>query len=175
MFVPFFRKLNLSEPVFEVYNTIVAHSRQEKPYLDWSIADTLTGRFDMISLHAALVFRRLRSKDEVTKGFSQNLFDAFFADMDRSLREMGVGDLSVGKRIEKMGSLFYGLLSTLTLALDSGDLAELEQFVQRNFHDGIDRPEKTEVANYIIACDRALSAQSVEDILSGKLNFGVIE
>src|SRR5690606_20048909 len=110
MILPFFGKTRLSEPVYAIYSAIVAQSRRETFYPQWGVPDTLTGRFDMISLHAALVFRRLRSHEKQTKEFSQNVFDCFFKDMDRSLREMGVGDLSVGKRIEKMGSLFYGML-----------------------------------------------------------------
>lgn len=172
MILPFFRKNTLTEPVYAVYSAIVAQSRREIFYAEWGVPDTLTGRFDMISLHAALVFRRLRSSEKVSKAFSQSVFDCFFHDMDRSLREMGVGDLSVPKRIEKMGALFYGLLSNLSAALDAGDRAALEGVVARNFHQGEDHPALASFVDYILLNDDILSTQSVEDIMAGKLTFG---
>ncbi|WP_417581199.1 ubiquinol-cytochrome C chaperone family protein [Pelagibacterium sp.] len=172
MILSLFRKTKLSEPVYAVYNAIVAQSRREIFYAQWGVSDTLTGRFDMISLHAALVFRRLRSSEKQSKDFAQNVFDCFFHDMDRSLREMGVGDLSVGKRIEKMGSLFYGMLSNLSSILDSGDRARLIDFVSRNFHAGATDPQVERFADYIVECDTALKSQLVEQIMDGKVTFG---
>lgn len=172
MILSLFRKTKLTEPVYAVYNAIVAQSRREIFYADWGVADTLTGRFDMISLHAALVFRRLRSREAQTRAFSQNVFDCFFSDMDRSLREMGVGDLSIGKRIEKMGGLFYGMLSNLSEILDAGDRTRLVAFVSRNFHAGGTHEAAEKFADYILLCDDLLETQRVEDIMDGKVTFG---
>ena len=172
MILSLFRKPKLSEPVYAVYNAIVAQSRREIFYAEWGVEDTMTGRFDMISLHAALVFRRLRSSEQQSKTFAQNVFDCFFHDMDRSLREMGVGDLSVGKRIEKMGGLFYGMLSNLSSILDSNDRARLIDFVSRNFHAGATDPRAELFADYILECDETLKSQSVEQIMAGRLAFG---
>ena len=172
MILPFFRKTKLTEPVYAVYNAIVAQSRRDVFYAQWGVPDTLTGRFDMISLHAGLVFRRLRSNEKHTKAFAQNVFDCFFKDMDRSLREMGVGDLSISKRIEKMGSLFYGLLTKLNAALDSRDRAELVAFVSRNFHEGGTHEQAERFADYILLCDDLLATQPIQDIMAGKVSFG---
>lgn len=172
MILPFFRKVTLTEPVYAVYSAIVAQSRREKFYADWGVPDTLTGRFDMISLHAALVFRRLRTDEKATKAFAQSVFDCFFKDMDRSLREMGVGDLSVGKRIEKMGSLFYGMLAKLAAAFDSGERAEIEGVLSRNFHGGEPHAELARFADYVLLCDDILASQSIEDIMAGTVTFG---
>lgn len=172
MILPLFRKTKLTEPVYAVYNAIVAQSRREVFYVEWGVPDTITGRFDMISLHAALVFRRLRSNERETREFSQNVFDCFFKDMDRSLREMGVGDLSIGKRIEKMGSLFYGTLSNLSEILDAGDRTRLTAFVSRNFHGGQTHEAADRFAGYILACDDDLKAQQVADIVDGRVSFG---
>ncbi|SDG70756.1 ubiquinol-cytochrome C chaperone family protein [Pelagibacterium luteolum] len=172
MILSLFRKTKFSEPVYAVYNAIVAQSRRPVFYAEWGASDTMTGRFDMISLHAALVFRRLRSSEKLTRDFSQNVFDCFFKDMDRSLREMGVGDLSVGKRIEKMGSLFYGTLTNLSSALETGDRDAVSGFVSRNFHDGKAHPEADKFADYILLCDDLLATQSIEDIMAGKVTFG---
>ena len=79
-----FRKNTATEPVLAVYSAIVAQSRQPVFYAEWLVPDTVTGRFDMISLHMALLFRRLRSESGPQKEFSQAVFDLFFKDMDRS-------------------------------------------------------------------------------------------
>ncbi len=172
MIFSLFRKSTLSEPVYAVYNAIVAQSRREIFYAQWGVPDTLTGRFDMISLHAALVFRRLRTSEKTTRDFAQSVFDCFFHDMDRSLREMGVGDLSVPKRIEKMGALFYGMLSNLSAALDGGDRGALEGVVSRNFHEGKEHPALAAFVDYILLNEDLLSTQPVEDIMAGKVTFG---
>src|ERR1700761_506939 len=107
MVLSLFRKTAATDHVFDVYSAIVAQSRQPRFYAEWGVPDTVTGRFDMISLHLALVLRRLGTERDA-KVFSQALFDLFFKDMDRSLREMGAGDLAVPKKIRKMGEIFYG-------------------------------------------------------------------
>ena len=112
MILNLFRKKSAPEAVFAVYAAIVAQSRQARFYADWGVPDTVTGRFDMICLHLALVLRHLRGPDKAVGEFSQQLFDLFFKDMDRSLRELGAGDLSVPKKIQKMGNIFFGLLHT---------------------------------------------------------------
>lgn len=167
-----FRKPSLSAPVLAAYSVIVAQSRREIFYAQWGVADTLTGRFDMISLHMALVCRRLRSEERAAKAFSQNLFDCFFQDMDRSLREMGVGDLSVGKRIEKMGGLFYGLLAALNQAMDGADPEALRGVLSRNFHEGATHPRLDAFADYVLLCDDMLATQETGAILAGTLEFG---
>ncbi|WP_404404406.1 ubiquinol-cytochrome C chaperone family protein [Pelagibacterium halotolerans] len=172
MILPLFRKTRLTGPVLAAYNCIVAQSRREIFYAQWGIEDSLTGRFDMLSLHMALVFRRLRQEDKTAKAFSQNLFDCFFHDMDRSLREMGVGDLSVGKRIEKMGSLFYGLLAAVNEAMDSGDPAQLKAVLSRNLHDGATHPALDAFADYVLLCDDVLATQDTAAILGGNITFG---
>lgn len=175
MAFPFFRKVRITEPVLGVYTAIVAQSRRPVFYAEWGVPDTVTGRFDMISLHMAFVFRRLRSDDKATREFAQNLFDCFFADMDRSLREMGVGDLSVGKRIAKMSSLFYGLLGHLSTALDNDDRAELESVLARNIYAGEPHHELASLADYVLLMDDLLSTQNVATIMSGTVTFGDVK
>src|SRR6185312_8042690 len=108
MILSLFRKNRATKPVYAVYNAIVAQSRHPRFYADWQVPDTVTGRFDMICLHMALLFRRLRTASGTQKEFSQSVFDLFFKDMDRSLREMGAGDIGVPKKIQKMGNIFFG-------------------------------------------------------------------
>lgn len=171
MILSLFRKNTATAPVYAVYSAIVAQSRQPRFYADWLVPDTVTGRFDMISLHLALLFRRLRSEAGEQKQFSQAVFDLFFKDMDRSLREMGVGDLGVPKRIQKMGNVFFGLLAAMNQAMDSGDSAGLQGVLSRNVFGGLEGPHVEALAAYLLAEDRALAAQPVSLITGGSLSF----
>lgn len=171
MILNLFRKNTATEPVYAVYSAIVAQSRQPRFYADWLVPDTVTGRFDMISLHLALLFRRLRAEAGERKDFSQAVFDLFFKDMDRSLREMGVGDLGVPKKIQKMGSIFFGLLAALNEAMDRNDAAALEAVLARNIFDGAAGPHVRALADYLITEDRALAAQPVAAITGGAISF----
>ena len=102
----------------KVYDHLVMQARLPIFYQSYHVADTLSGRFDMIVLHTFLFFHRLKGEDSVAKEFGQEVFDTFFEDMDRSLRELGVGYQAVPKRIKKMGEAFYGRISAYDAALE---------------------------------------------------------
>jgi cytochrome b pre-mRNA-processing protein 3 len=167
-----FRKSADTEAVYAVYSAIVAQSRRPVFYADWGVPDTVTGRFDMICLHLALLFRRLRAEGKDASEFSQAVFDLFFRDMDRSLREMGVGDLGVPKKIQKMGNVFYGLLASLSEALDRNDSTALQGVLVRNIYGGADAPAAGELAGYLTAEAARLAAQRLDSILSGDIATG---
>jgi cytochrome b pre-mRNA-processing protein 3 len=169
MILPLFGKPRPAVPVEAVYNAIVAQSRHPRFYAKWGVPDTVTGRFDMISLHMGLVLRRLRGHGRRTDKFAQDLFDLFFLDMDRSLREMGVGDTTVPKRVEKMGSLFYGMLGKLTEALDAGESETLRAAIARNIYEGGKHDGATRLAAYVEERALELAAHDVGLILNGKL------
>jgi cytochrome b pre-mRNA-processing protein 3 len=128
-----FRKSPMPDGAVEGYAAIVAQSRQEKFYADWGVPDTVTGRFDMITLHLALLLHRLKG-DASARPFGQALVDIFFRDMDGSIRELGVTDLGVPNKIKKMGNVFYGMVEALGLALDNGSQAEIEALFVRNIY-----------------------------------------
>ena len=172
MILSLFRKKTATEPVYAVYNSIVAQSRQPVFYAEMGVPDTVTGRFDMISLHMALLFRRLRHGPQSAKDFSQAVFDLFFKDMDRSLREMGVSDLGVPKKIQKMGNLFFGLLAAMNEAMDRNDGDALAGVLARNVFDGQDAQQLRALADYVVARDAELAAQPVEAITAGVVTFG---
>ncbi|HEV7345919.1 MAG TPA: ubiquinol-cytochrome C chaperone family protein [Devosia sp.] len=175
MILSLFRKNTATAPVYAVYSAIVAQSRQPRFYAEWQMPDTVTGRFDMICLHLALLFRRLRAGSGEQKDFSQAVFDLFFKDMDRSLREMGVGDLGVPKRIQKMGNVFFGLLASMNEALDRGNQAALSEVLSRNLFGGASGPHVEELAHYLFAQDEALARQATETITGGVLTFEVAD
>jgi cytochrome b pre-mRNA-processing protein 3 len=99
-----------------LYDTLVKQSRRPVWYRDLGVPDTPEGRFEMIALHVALVLRRLRREGMAGQALGQQLFDTMFVDLDGSLRELGVSDLSVGAYIKRLAGNFYARLA----ALDEG-------------------------------------------------------
>ena len=91
-----------------LYGAVVAQARQVVFYRDLGVPDTVDGRFELIVLHMVLLLRRLNREGDDGAALRQALFDVLLDDMDRSLREMGVGDLGVGRRVKAMGKAFYG-------------------------------------------------------------------
>lgn len=167
-----FKKSPDPEAVYAVYRAIVAQSRQPVFYAEWGVPDTVTGRFDMLSLHMALVFRRLNGAGKPASDFSQALFDVFFKDMDRNLREMGAGDLAVPKKIRNMGNLFYGLMTNFNEAMERGDRAGAEDVLRRNLFDGAEAARTGALADYLEAEYAKLKLQPLDAVIGGKLRLG---
>ena len=117
-----------------IYAAIVAQARRPSFYRDAGVPDSLDGRFDVLVIHAFLFLRRLKREGETAAEVGQLVFDAMFADLDQNLREMGVGDLGIAKRVRKMASAFYGRTAAYDEALDgySEDPQPLELAVKRN-------------------------------------------
>lgn len=133
-----------------LYKFIVAQSRQTFLYTDYGIKDDLNGRFDMVCLHMVLVLTCLTHKGHKDVRFNQHLIDWFFADMDKNLREMGVGDLSVGKKVRKMSEVFYGLGAVLypLLCDQEGYDEALADALDRNFYDAQNQELAMRLAQY---------------------------
>lgn len=167
-----FKKSPDPDAVLAVYRAIVAQSRQPVFYAQWGVPDTVTGRFDVLSLHMGLVFRRLGGAGKPATDFSQALFDLFFKDMDRNLREMGAGDLSVPKKIRHMGNLFYGLTTNLNEAMKRGDRPETEAVLKRNLFADIEDADVPALADYLEAEYAKLTLQAVEALIAGRVLLG---
>lgn len=165
----FLRRRDADAATLALYGEIVAQSRQPAFYAGLGVPDTTEGRFDMIVLHMILLLRRVRRAEEAGP-FAQDLFDTMFRQMDRNLREMGVGDLSVPKRVRKMAEAFYGRASVYDPALDAGDEEALALALRRNVFVGQDVGEgATPLARYALAVEAALSGAATEDLLAGNI------
>jgi cytochrome b pre-mRNA-processing protein 3 len=155
-----------------LYGQIVAQARQPEFYGELGVPDTLEGRFDMIVLHLVLAMRRLRREGERGRELSQALVNAFFADMDRSLREMGVGDLVVPKRVRRMAEAFYGRASAYEQALGADGDDALEQVLIRNVFAGEVAGDASPVlTRYVLDSENALAGQSGEEVMAGELHW----
>src|SRR3979411_2634123 len=103
------------------YRRVVEQARRPGFFTDCGVPDTVDGRFELICLHAFLYLHRLKREQQGAAGLGQRFFDMMFADFDRSLREMGTGDLSVGREIKRMAQAFYGRIEAYGGGLSSGD------------------------------------------------------
>jgi len=143
-----------------IYGMIVTQAREPLFYRDLGVPDTVNGRFDLLVLHLWLVLRRLRAEGAV--GLSQALFDRFCNDMDDNLREMGVGDLTVPKRMRAFGEAFYGRTAAYDLALEAGE-EPLAQALCKNILNGEGIEKARQLARYTKAAIMALAG--VDDVV----------
>jgi cytochrome b pre-mRNA-processing protein 3 len=158
---------------FALYGAAVAQARQPLFFAELGVPDTLDGRFDVVALHSALLVCRIaRDPDPRGKDLAQAVFDAMFADMDVTLREMGVGDLAVGKRVKRMWEAFHGRAQSYEAALRAGDRAALEAALVRNVWRG-EAPEgaAARLAGMVVATDAALAAVPFSDLVAGRVAF----
>jgi cytochrome b pre-mRNA-processing protein 3 len=158
---------------FSLYGAAVTAARDSYFYATLGVPDTLDGRFDMVGLHAALLIRRLRGCPEPGPAIAQAVFDAMFSDMDRNLREMGVSDLAVGKRVRAMWEAFHGRAQAYDAALDANDSNALAAAIGRNVWRGESAPAgATEtLARVALAHAAYLADQPVADFAAGKVQF----
>lgn len=155
------------------YQAITDAARQPGFYLDMNVPDTVMGRFEMVSAHMVLYFRRLRGAGEAAEKISQEVVEAFFEDIDHSIRELGVGDAAVPKRMKKIGRMFYGRANSYEAALDAGDAPALEAALKRNIHPeaGDAAPDMAALARHMMAAAARLEAVPQGDIDSGGVTF----
>ena len=169
--------LGLEKPyedtAFTLYGSIVAQARRPYFYSDLKVVDTVEGRYDMIIMHAFLLFHRLKGENENAKKLGQVVFDTMFKDIDQSLREMGVGDMGVGRRVKKMASSFYGRVAAYDKALAAEDNVDLEQAIARNIFNKTEADELVlrHLATYMRRNVEQLENLSVDEILDGNLRY----
>jgi cytochrome b pre-mRNA-processing protein 3 len=157
-----------------LYERLVAQARQPEFFADLGVPDNLDGRFETLALHAFLALSRIKAElTEEAGGLAQALFDIFFVDMDRSLREMGASDLGVGRRVKAMAQGLYGRIQAYERGLREGDPV-LEPALRRNLYGTVAEPRATDLASmahYLRCQDRALAAQPISELLAGHIAF----
>lgn len=155
-----------------LYGEIVAAARQPLLYSDWGVPDTPLGRYEMMALHLFLLLHRLRREEGVVRDVAQELTDEFFKEVEHSIRELGVGDMGVPKRMKKLARMFYGRVGAYDAALDADDSAALAAALTRNVRPEVESwPQSAELAGYVFAARDALAQQETEAFVTGRLNF----
>ena len=166
-----FRRSDRDRAVDELYATVVAQARLPHFYAAWGVPDTLEGRFEMIALHAFLLLRRLKAERQRTAKLAQAFFDLMFADVDRNLREMGVGDMGVGKRVKAMAQSFYGRIAAYDTGLAGGDDVLGEALLRNVYRGETPTSGHLALAAYVRRQAGHLEAQDGTGLMAGRLDF----
>ena len=170
MFGRLFRRDSEAESIASgLYGAVVAQARNPVLYGDFGVADTVTGRFEMVTLHLILVLDRLERQEDGDRALGQRIFDLYCADMDNSLRELGFGDLGVPKRMKKMAEAFYGRAAAYREALAAGDAEGLGTAIARNVIPA--GGAASALAQYCLASATALALTPVAQLRSGGMHF----
>jgi cytochrome b pre-mRNA-processing protein 3 len=151
-----------------LYAAVVARGRDPAWYRDGGVPDTIEGRFDMVSAVLALVLLRLEREGESAAAEATLLAETFIEDMDGTLRELGIGDVVVGKKVGKLVGALGGRMGAFRDGLAGGDF---EGAVARNVFRGA-APSDAALAfvgERLRAFDATLAAAALADILSGRL------
>jgi cytochrome b pre-mRNA-processing protein 3 len=168
-----FRSIPTREAAELAYSRVVEQARRPGFFIDGGVPDTLDGRFELICLHAFLYLHRLKFEQKQAAVLGQRFFDTMFADFDRSLREMGTGDLSVGREIKYMAQAFYGRVAAYERGL-AGDESVLQTALARNlFGTAPPTPPHLEAMAFYVRREVAgLHQQGEAELLAGHISFG---
>jgi cytochrome b pre-mRNA-processing protein 3 len=155
---------NARRAASSLHAAIVTRARAPVFYAELGVADSVDGRFDLIALHAWLVLERLRAAR--LNDLSQALTDALFVGFDEGLRDLGAGDMGLGRRMKKVADAFYGRLKVYG---ESADEAAMGAALARNLYRGAQCGRVTDVARYVLAAKEHLAHA---DVASGIADFG---
>lgn len=162
--------------VDRLFGQVVAAARQPVLYADWGVPDTPMGRYESVGLHMIVFLRRTRGAADALDGLAHDVLDEFFKDVDHSIRELGVGDAGVPKRMKKLARMFYGRMGPYWEAIDAGDRDALADALRRNIvpDEGTATSfDAKAVAGYMIAAADRLAEQDDAALLSGQIDFPV--
>lgn len=166
------RRNENAEIVGGLYDQVVAAARQPTFYADWNVPDTPLGRYEMMALHMFLFLHRTRGATGTLADIAQELTDEFFKDVDHSLRELGIGDVGVPKRMKKLARMFYGRAESYGNAVDADDRDALMNALSRNIFPGGDAwVHAGYMADYVTASAAALRSQADEALIAGEVVY----
>ena len=169
MFAALIARLRAPKPAHRLYFAIVGAAREPALFRDGRVPDTFDGRFDLVLLHAAMVFRRLRAEGAAATELADGVFEVMCGDFDRSLREVGIGDTGIGRRVKAMARAFYGRAHAYDRALAGEE--PLEAALRRNLYADQDVPPEAMagLVTRVRAFEAGLRGLSVDDLRAGRL------
>lgn len=157
------RRERLGQPLYEL---AVQQARDPRFYTQLGVADRIDARFELYTLHVLLLNMRLRDEGERGAEAGQQMFDIYVSQLDHTLRELGVGDISVGKKMRKLGESLYGRMTAWESALKAEDETALKASIARNVYETEDVEAGAALAAYALASRRALAAQPFDGVIS---------
>jgi cytochrome b pre-mRNA-processing protein 3 len=173
MFGLFSRKGN-RQVIDRLHGEIMAGVLKPALYLSCGVPDTFEGRFEMLVLHGALTTRRIEALPAPAQDLAQDLTDAIFRYLDVTLREMGVGDVTVPKKMKKHAESYAGRALSYFTALDAKDEGALREALARNVYGDpalASSPEAQRLAAYVHAVESALATYDLDHFLGGKIGY----
>jgi cytochrome b pre-mRNA-processing protein 3 len=172
-FLGLFGRKRYERAGFALYTEAVRAARDPFFFAELGVPDTLDGRFDMVGLYVCLLIERLHREETLGRDLAQAVFDAMFLDMDGTLREMGVGDMSISKRVKAMWEAFHGRSQAYAAPLETADRAALANAIARNVWRG-DTPALGAdeiLADTALRQFQHLKTQNLQQLLSGRVEF----
>jgi cytochrome b pre-mRNA-processing protein 3 len=163
-----FRRSTNPQLIGRLSGEIVAAARDPVLFTEYGIEDSLEGRFEVVTLHAVLVLRRLNRMAPPAPEIAQDLTDAIFRSFEIALREMGVGDISVPKQMNTIAEAFFGRAGAYDRALRGG-APGLNEALARNVYDGRKNPDR--LARYVDTANEALAKVSLDAFILGPVPF----
>lgn len=158
-----------------LYAGVVNQARTPDLYAALGAPDTVEGRFELYTLHVMLLLDRLRGQGEPAQETSQALFDAYVQALDDALREMGVGDLAVGKKMRKLGEAFYGRAKSYEAAFAAlPDDEPLTSLLKRTVYAEADEANAPGLAAYVLSQRAHLADQPTEALVAGEAAWAAI-
>ena len=172
MIFQLFRRNDRAGTIRALYGAIVAQARRPAFYLDYGVPDNVEARFDMIALHVILFFRRVRADRDSIRALGQPVFDAFCRDMDHNLREMGVSDVGIPRKMRGLGEAYYGRATTYDRALSApGDEALVAALSKNVFATDLVPAGAFRLASYVREAVRRLDRQDGDALATAVLDF----
>ena len=163
-----------SDPVaIKLHESVMEYTLQPIFFGSEGAEDTFQGRFEVVTLFASLVMRRLRMIGENGQDLAQDMFDELFSGFDDALREIGTGDLRVGKKIRNIGEAFYGRAKAYDSALDAENASELlTEAIERNME--VNSETSKRFAVFAQQVSDHLEKQSTKDLLKGQIDWPTV-
>ena len=155
-----------------LYDRVVEQARSPRLYAEFGAPDTTEGRFEIYSLHVYLLLERLKARGPQAAETAQALLDIYLSALDNTLREMGLGDVGVGRQVRKLGEAFYGRIRSYEVGMAAlPDTGELQAMLVRTAYAGADSASAPRLADYIVRQRQALAAVPLEDMFGGKVTW----
>ncbi len=171
------KKLNIS--AHKLFSKVIEQSRDTFFYTDLDVEDSLDGRFDLMAIHMTLVIEKLdNNQDNADAGqIKRHLQEIMFDNLDLTLREIGVGDLGVGKKIKVMAEAFYGRMTTYQKLFKNKDVEQMSLAIGRNLYRGhdVNKIILSKISSYVYGQVTHINNQSIQDILDGNIDFMPIQ
>ncbi len=172
IFERLFRKSSTRAIGQALYEAAIAQARQPILYAELGAPDTVEGRFELYTLHVVMVLHRLKGIGGEAGDASQALFDVYILALDDALREMGVGDLVVGKKMRRLGEAFYGRARHYEAALGAGAAeGDLSALLWRTVYAEKEGARGDPLADYVRRSVAMLSAIPTEDVIAARLTW----